>query len=246
MTARRTLIQLSVTTMMYYRTIARQLGLLLAFVVLFPLGFLFFLGIVIQPTLKSQVLVGAIMMEIALLNINVVAQNFGSDKQTKIYDLWVSLPIHPISYVLAGAFALLPFSLLSAGLTLLIGSLFFGLHFGGLILPLFGALLLVWGSTLGIGFLIGAYGTSPRQINQVAQFVGIVMTFFAPIFYPVSALPPIARDIAYVWPLTWGSLLLSGLLEHEPTQTLQAIVVLVAFTLVWVVLMVYGLRWRRV
>ncbi len=247
MTVSRTLTQTRDAFTMSLKSTVADLGLVIAFVVIFPLGFLFFLGLIVQPALRPQVLVGSLMMEFALLNINVLAQSIGGDKRTRIYDLWVSLPISPVVYVVSTALALLPFSLLSAGVTIAIGVLFFGIAVPlgdfGLLLA---ALLLVWLSTIGIGFLIGVYGRNPRQINSVAQFVGIVMTFFAPVFYPVTALPSLLQYIAYAWPVTWGAILLHSVLVNGVLEGGVAAGVLAAFTVGWLILIRVGLRWRRV
>ncbi|HEV2317780.1 MAG TPA: ABC transporter permease [Thermoplasmata archaeon] len=245
MSLMRTVRQTVDATLMAYRSASRDLGLLLAFIILFPIGFLFFLGQIVAPAQRPHVLVGSIMMEMALLNINVIAQSIGQDKESKLYDLWVSLPMSPVVYVTSLALSFLPFSLLSAGITLAVGAVWFGIGAFS-IGVLLAALLLVWASTLGIGFLVGVYGTSPRQINTSAQFVGIVMTFFAPVFYPVTALPVALQYLAYAWPLTWGAILLQAILTGSATGVLAAGGVLAVFAVAWVVLIGIGLRWRQV
>jgi ABC-2 type transport system permease protein len=244
--ALRTLGQIYDATRLQLRTSYRELGLLLGFVIVFPLGFLFFLNVIVQPALRPQVLVGSIMMEVALLNINVVAQSIGQDKESKMYDLWVSFPMNPVVYVSAIAFAMLPYSVLSAALTLAVGMYAFHIAVSaglGLILLAF---LLVWASTLGIGFLIGVYGRSPRAINSVAQLVGIIMTFFAPVFYPISVLPAPAQWLAFAWPVTWGAILLKALLFGQVATAGTAAAVLAGFSIGWFALIAVGLRWRQV
>ncbi|HEV2449178.1 MAG TPA: ABC transporter permease [Thermoplasmata archaeon] len=231
---------------MALRSTFREIGVLLAFVIIFPLGFLFFLGQIATPSLRAQVLVGSVMMEMALLNINVVAQGIGQDKLSKLYDLWVSFPMSPVVYVLSLALSVMPFSFLSAAITLSVGALYFHLALLPLIGPLLIGLLLVWASTIGIGFLIGVYGKSPRAINTNAQFVGIVMTFFAPIFYPVSVLPLPLQYVAYAWPLTWGSAMLVAIIHGAVASALIDGAVLGAYSAAWAVLIGMGLRWRQV
>jgi ABC-2 type transport system permease protein len=241
-----TLRQTSIAFAMIMRATLREIGVILAFVVLFPLAFLFFLGAIVQPDLRTQVVVGAVMMEVALLNVNVLAQSMGADKESKQYDLWVSLPVSPMVYVTSLALSLLPFSLVSAAVTITVGVVYFGISIPLTIVPvLFLGFLLVWASTLGIGFGIAVYCRTPRQINQVAQFVGIVMTFFAPVFYPVSFLPLPLRYLAYAWPITWGTVLLNGLLTAQPSTVLEATAVLGAFAIGSVVLIARGIRWRE-
>lgn len=238
--------QIGVATDAALRTSFRELGLILGFVVLFPLGFLFFLGAIVQPALRTQVVIGAVMMEMALLNVNVLAQSIGADKESKVYDLWVSLPVSPLVYVVSLALSLLPFSLLSAVVTVAAGVLAFGVVLPLSVVPvLVLGFLLVWASTLGIGFLIAVFGRTPRQINQIAQFVGIIMTFFAPVFYPVTILPEPLRAIAYLWPITWGTVLLTGLVDAQPTTVVEATVVLLVFAVGSIAIIARGLRWRQ-
>ncbi|MGI0130034.1 MAG: ABC transporter permease [Thermoplasmata archaeon] len=224
----------------------RQVGFLLGFTVLFPIGILFFLNELVAPDLRTQVLVGVIMMEMALLNINTLAQSIGTDKQSKLFDLWVSLPISPVVYVLGIAFQLLPYSLLSAFVTLGVAIAAFGIQLPWTAVPLlvFG-LVVVWASTLGIGFLIGVYGRSPRQINLWAQLIGILLSFFAPVFYPLSALPAPLQVVASAWPLTWGAQFLLGILHSSTRVVLESGLVLGGFIALWFVLIGLGLRWRQ-
>jgi ABC-2 type transport system permease protein len=231
---------------MSFRSTMREIGVLLAFVIIFPLGFLFFLGQIATPSLRAQVLVGSVMMEMALLNINVVAQGIGQDKLSKLYDLWVSFPMSPVVYVLSLALSVMPFTFLSAGLTLTAGAYYFHLSLLPVLVPLLLGLVLVWGSTLGVGFLIGVYGRSPRSINTNAQFVGIVMTFFAPVFYPVTVLPLALRYVAYAWPLTWGSSMLVAIIHGQAASALFDGGVLGLYVALWAVLIATGLRWRQV
>jgi ABC-2 type transport system permease protein len=246
MTALRGLYQLRDALAFNFRTTQRELGILLAFVVLFPLGFLFFLSVIVQPGLRLQILVGSIMMEMALLNINALAQTIGADKDRKMYDLWVSLPMSPVVYVLANALTFLPVSLLSAGVTIGVGMLLFGIAIApATLVLLFAAFVLIWASTLGVGFLIGVYGRGPRSINTWAQFIGIVATFFAPIFYPVSILPLPLRYVALGWPITWGAVLLQAILHAQISAAALATGVLAGFTAVWAVVIAVGLRWRQ-
>jgi ABC-2 type transport system permease protein len=238
--------QIAVATRMLLVESNRDIGIVLAFTVLFPIGILFFLNVLVAPAARTQVLVGVIMMEMALLNINGLAQSIGNDKQTKMFDLWVSLPINPVVYVLSVALSYLPYSLLSAIVTLGVAIWAFGIVLPVSVLPLLVAgFVVVWGSTLGVGFLIGVFGRSPRQINFLAQLVGILLTFFAPVFYPLSILPVPLQVVAAAWPLTWGTEFLTAILHGTPGAVVVPALVLAGFVGVWFVLIGVGLRWRQ-
>jgi ABC-2 type transport system permease protein len=237
--------QISYCLRAFARSAQRDLGIILAFFLLFPLGFLFFLSILVPVAERAQILVGSVLMELALININVVAQGIGQDKQNHFFDLWVSFPVSPAVYVLGNALPWLPVSLATAGATILMGVLLFGIHITVSPLLLLGALVLVWSSTAGIGYLVAVYGGNPRRVNVLAQFVGIVMTFFAPIYYPVSALPQVAQYLAYAWPLTWSAILLKALFANNPASALLAMGVLIAYTAAGFTVIGFGLRWRE-
>lgn len=246
MTAVRTLAQLATATRMLFVESTRELGLALGFTIVFPIGILFFLNALVAPAERPHVLVGTIMMEMALLNINALAQSIGQHKESRLFDLWVSLPVRPLVYVLAVSLTFLPYSLASAVVTLSVATLAFGVPLStGTLVLLVPALVLTWGSTLGIGFLIGAFGRSPRQINTYAQLVGVILTFFAPVFYPVGILPTPLQTVAYLWPMTWGTVLLNGILLGSAQTVREATIVLAAFVALWLVVIGRGVRWRQ-
>lgn len=238
--------QLAIATRMLLVESTRELGLLLGFTIIFPLGLLFFLNLLVAPELRVQVLIGTIMMEMALLNVNSLAQSIGADKESKILDLWVSLPISPVVYALSVALTFLPFTLLSAAVTLAVAIAFFHVPVAlGTVGLLLAGFVLVWASTLGVGFLIGVYGRSPRQINSWAQLIGVLLTFFVPVFYPATLLPLPLRLVAYAWPLTWGSEFLVAVVHHATPTALLAGAVLAGYVVLWFLLIARGLRWRE-
>lgn len=238
--------QLAIATRMLLVESTRELGLLLGFTIIFPLGLLFFLNLLVAPELRVQVLIGTIMMEMALLNVNSLAQTIGADKESKIFDLWVSLPISPVVYALSVALTFLPFTLLSAAVTLAVAVAVFHVPVGlGTVGLLLAGFVLVWASTLGVGFLIGVYGRSPRQINSWAQLIGVLLTFFVPVFYPATLLPLPLRLVAYAWPLTWGSEFLVAVVHRATPTALLAGGVLAGYIVLWFLLIARGLRWRE-
>lgn len=229
------------------RTALRDLGPLLMFFFLLPLGILFFLGSLVGSLASQrQILVGSILLETALVNITSTAEQMAQDKQSRMYDLWVSTPVSPLVYLLSISLTNLPLTLVSAASLLLAAEALFGIGLSALALAgVFASLLLVFTSTLGIGFLIGAYGRSPRATNTLANFAGAMLGFFAPVYYPVTILPLPWRYLAYGWPLTWGSVLLDDVISGTGGAALLPVGVLAGFSLLWVVWVGKVLRWRE-
>lgn len=241
----RVLTQLAYACLISLRAMQRDLAIVVAFFLVFPLGFLFFLTRLVPSGSLSIILVGSVMMEAALINVNVLPQSLANDKATHIYELWVSLPISPATFVAGSALPWLPVSLAISAFTLFIGVTLFGIAVPVSALLILGALFLVWTSTMGLGFLVAVYGGRPRQVNQLAGFMGIIMTFFAPIFYPIADLPVDLRYVAYLWPPTWGALLLQGLFASNIPQSALAAGVLALFSIGGLIIIGLGLRWRE-
>ena len=76
--------------------------------------------------------------------------------------------------------------------------------------------------------------------------IGVILTFFAPIFYPVTVLPLPLQAVAYLWPLTWGSSFLVALVHGAAGSAMLAGGVLGVYVITWFVLIASGLRWRQV
>jgi lipopolysaccharide transport system permease protein len=56
--------------------------------------------------------------------------------------------------------------------------------------------------TLGISFLLAAFGVYLRDIGQMTSFLSTALMFLSPIIYPISAVPESFRPIMWLNPLT--------------------------------------------
>lgn len=108
------------------------------------------------------------------------------------------LEILPVIVVFSAAFH----ALISMGVWFLAYFLFVGPPSLNVIyLPVL-VLSLLWIS-MGVSWILSSLGVYLRDVGQVVGIFTTVLMFLSPIFYPVSALPELYRNILYVNPLTY-------------------------------------------
>jgi hypothetical protein len=143
-------------------------------------------------------LVGAFVSSAPVLALFASAQDINFDKYTKLRQIFVSKPIHPVSYVIGASLSSLVYS--APGIVL------------------FGALLLQRGTVHAIGrrhscrghapglvvssmgFILAGYliNASPCSMNSIINLFAFGMTYLALVYYPATALGSFAWVSALV------------------------------------------------
>jgi ABC-2 type transport system permease protein len=97
----------------------------------------------------------------------------------------------------------------------------------GIYLLPFAAMLLITGWTIGflVSGIIIRYGT---RVQALAWTLGVVLTPFSAIYYPLSALPPFAQHIAAAVPMSY---LFEGMREVQSTHAIDPSKLLIALAL---------------
>jgi lipopolysaccharide transport system permease protein len=84
------------------------------------------------------------------------------------------------------------------------------LHLGGLLLPL--VLLPLLLIVLGLSWLLASLGVYLRDLAHVIGMVSTIALFLAPVFYPISSLPPVYQNLLTLNPITLPIVQLRNLL----------------------------------
>ncbi|MFC1850265.1 ABC transporter permease [candidate division CSSED10-310 bacterium] len=97
-------------------------------------------------------------------------------------------------------------ALFQAAINYLVLQVFFSLvhgtiHWTVLLIPIVFAPLIIL--TSGICWFLAASGVYFRDINETIQILTLALLFLAPVFYPVSALPPPFRPFIFINPITF-------------------------------------------
>jgi len=90
--------------------------------------------------------------------------------------------------------------------------------------------------TLGMTWILSALGVYMRDVSQTIGILTTVLMFMSPVFYPVSALPPIFQELMMFNPLAFiieqGRVVL--ILGHPPNWTGLAIYTMIALLVMWI------------
>jgi lipopolysaccharide transport system permease protein len=125
-------------------------------------------------------------------------------------------------------------SLVSLGVLMIAFVLFNGyLNWTAIFIPFVLLPLIIF--TLGVAWMLASLGVFLRDLGQTTGIITMVMLFFSPIFYPVTALPVELRPLMMANPLTLiieqaRAVLIWG---HLPDWAGLGIYSLVALTMAW-------------
>jgi ABC-2 type transport system permease protein len=159
------------------------------------------------PTLAAVMI--AISAVLSLVTIVAIYRESGILKRLR------ATPLRPRTILVAHVIVKLAFTAVTLLLMVLAGKRYVpvGVH-----IPLlsFGAALLLstW-SILSLGFVIASVVRTARFAQQAAGFLLYPMIGLSGLFYPIEKLPPVARALAHVMPLTYVVSLLTGILKGE-------------------------------
>ncbi len=82
---------------------------------------------------------------------------------------------------------------------------------GSLILLYFLSLFFIMG-TLGLGILLSTIARTQQQAMQLAYFIFVPSVYLSGVLFPIEGMPPLARTVAYVIPLTYYVEIIRGIM----------------------------------
>ena len=135
-----------------------------------------------------------------------VAIGIATDRTDKTIKRLRGLPMPPVSYFLGKIFQATAVGLTQTALLLAVAGLFFGLH-----LPSSAGrwATLVWVFVLGLatcavlGIALGGLVRDGRSAAAVVFPPFLVLQFISGVFFPLTQIGPVLRDIGAVFPLKW-------------------------------------------
>lgn len=82
---------------------------------------------------------------------------------------------------------------------------------GSLILLYFLSLFFIMG-TLGLGILLSTIARTQQQAMQLAYFIFVPSVYLSGVLFPIEGMPPLAKTVAYVIPLTYYVEIIRGIM----------------------------------
>ncbi|SQD98227.1 ABC-2 type transporter [Parafrankia sp. Ea1.12] len=138
----------------------------------------------------ASVVAGSTVLVVAFVALNLLAQRFGALRAAGALDYYLTLPIPGAAVVLGTAASYATFAVPGTVVTVVVGSLLYGLPMGGLWL-LIPVTVLAGASLAGIGAAIGLLAPKP-ELATVAGQLGMSVVLFLGVI-PADRLPGIGR-----------------------------------------------------
>jgi ABC-type multidrug transport system permease subunit len=218
--------------------------------ILLPFIFLYFLSFISPPSLLPLEIVGAMLFTMQNIGSWVLGDSAVWRIECSIQDLFVASPLGRLRYLFGIAFsnliAMTPALVILAVLLAWVG----GQHgvpltpFAGLVL--LGSLATLWVLFSSIGIAISSRIRTQREIWPVGNLTFTILGMLSPLYYPISALPPLWQDAARFLPATYAALLVQGAMGITPASAGQMVLyagLLAATTVTVLVVCLRLYRW---
>jgi len=212
-----------------------------------PLTLLFFSHVYGGEVGLRFALIGGVLMVAVSNGIALLGDAAFYRIYVKYQDMLVASPIRPTSYIIGLSLSMLVFSM--PGLALFVVLL--GLQ--GMLTPLFSAalfacLVMVWASSSFMGFAISTAFRQLKHVWPLATILAILLSVLPPIYYPATVLPQGFEWIGALVPSGAAAMLLhqvAGLVELSQATIAVSAVLLVAYTVAFMILSATKVRWRE-
>ena len=195
--------------------------------VLLPFIFLYFLSLISPPSLLPLEIVGAMLFTMQNIGSWTLGDSAFWRIECSLQDMFVASPLSRIRYLFGIGFsnliAMLPALAILTVLLAWVGGM------RGVPLTPLGALALVvslgilWVLFSSIGIAISSRVKTQREIWPVGNLTFTILGMLSPLYYPLSALPPLWQDVARFLPTTYAALLVQGALGITPATPEQLV-----------------------
>ncbi|MCI2424979.1 ABC transporter permease [Candidatus Acetothermia bacterium] len=212
------------------------------FTALFLMVFLVFFVGQVGPERVRFIFIGSLIANMATGMMLSLGQTIGRLKYWNAFEHYAALPISKTIFVAA---------LTMRGVIVAAPSLLIMLMVGGIVLdvwitPAALLILMLGGFTMaGIGAFIGFWSPTGEVAGIATQVVHPFFTFLAPVFFPLEHLPGTLQMVARFIPTTYmAEALRAAMAGRIYGEFWMNILILVAFTVVFLGLMPLKLDWR--
>jgi ABC-type multidrug transport system permease subunit len=190
--------------------------------VLLPFIFLYFLSLISPPSLLPLEIIGAMLFTMQNIGSWTLGDSAFWRIECSLQDLFVASPLSRIRYLFGIAFsnliAMVPALAILVTLIAWVGA------GRGVPLTALGAVALVvslfalWILFSSIGIAISSRIQTQREIWPVGNLTFTILGMLSPLYYPLTALPPLWQDAARFLPTTYAALLVQGALGITPAS----------------------------
>lgn len=174
-----------------------------------PFFFLFFLGLISKPEYFPLQVAGAMIFSTQNIGSWCLSDSAAFRIELRLQDIFVASPHDKLRYLFGVGFS----NLIAAMPALVVLGVLLALvttvpPIGWL--ALVGGLLAVWVLYSAMGIAVSSRLRSQREVWPVGNLIFTLFGILSPLYYPLSILPPVWREVAQVLPATYAALLVHG------------------------------------
>jgi len=226
----------------------RNFPIVLINTVLSPLSFLLVIVFVSHGVLLGEAILGGFIMSMFSAGVGLQGDLSHLKNDFKLQDMVVSSPTTWQVYMFGMALSEIVYSLPALVVLVVLAYYFMSLSAVG-VLTFLGVLLLMFLTSIAIGFTLSTFSTDIVQSFAFSRLISTLFSTIPPVYYPITYIPLPYRYIAYLSPTTYAAELAQNAAGYLPLPFNAAVLdwaVLIAVTLVLFLLAGTQARWREV
>src|SRR2546425_1381664 len=176
-----------------------------------PFFFLYFLHLISDPSYFPLQVAGAMIFSTQNIGSWCLSDSAVFRIELRLQDIFVASPHDKVRYLFGVAFSnIIPAvpALVALGITLaMVTSVSWTAW-----LMIVACILIIWVLYSAIGIAVSSRLRSQREVWPVGNLIFTLLGILSPLYYPLSRLPPVWRELAQLLPATYAALLVQGTL----------------------------------
>ena len=226
----------------------RNYPIVLINTVLSPLSFLLVIVFVSHGSLIGEAVEGGFIMSMFSAGVGLQADLSHLKNDFKLQDMVVSSPTNWQTYMFGMAISEIVYSLPALVVLGVLAYYFIQLSIVG-ILAVTGVLLLMFLSSVALGFTLSTFSSDIVQSFAFSRLISMLFSTIPPVYYPITYIPIPYRYLAYLSPTTYAAELAqnaAGYLTLPSTSMILDWIILIAVTVALLIVAGSKARWREV
>jgi ABC-2 type transport system permease protein len=225
----------------------RNYPIVLLNTVLSPLSFLLVIVFVSHGSLIGEAVEGGFIMSMFSAGVALQADLSHLKNDFKLQDMVVSSPTNWVTYMFGMALSEIVYSFPALVVLGVLAYYFMELSATG-ILALIGVLLLMFVTSVAIGFTLSTFSSDIVQSFAFSRLISTLFSTIPPVYYPITYIPLPYRYLAYLSPTTYAAELAqnaAGYLRLSSTAQALDWTILLAVTMTLLIVARSKARWRE-
>ena len=181
-----------------------------------PFFFLYFLHLIAPESYFPLQVAGAMLFSTQNIGSWCLSDSAVFRIELRLQDIFVASPHDKLHYLFGVAFSnLIPAAPALIALAVILAMVTHVTVVGWIVLV--ACILTVWVLYSAIGIAVSSRLRSQREVWPVGNLIFTLLGILSPLYYPLSKLPPVWRELAQLLPATYAALLVQGTLDLDPS-----------------------------